>query len=137
MTREMSIGIGSEGRRELAAQLANTWTRVSWRYWEQTGLLTPVLDANGIPIEGQNCEDCTRFVSFILWSVGFEMVGNSVYDADLEVSLYQDGLQGWWANTHESNRLESSAWANANAFYDWWLSYGGAIEASVFLFLAS
>jgi RHS repeat-associated protein len=47
------------------------------------------------------CYDCTRFVSYILWRVGFRM--------DTE----------WWANVDQPGGGNSNTWEDVDLFFDW------------------
>ena len=112
----------------MAAQIARQWAAVDWPTWCTTGFWSPTC-ANEDPSElkerlessepPENCYDCTRFASWVLWRVGFPMDWST---------------GGWWAehSPEQTGKLESSAWSNADAFYLWWTNPArGSLKAQV------
>ncbi len=114
-------------RRAMAAQLARTWAQKSFSEWSSTGLYTP-------HITSPECWDCTRFVSWILWRVGFPMEADPTSEdtlAQFHSEAERDNYgTGWWANypPEYSGHNESGAWANVDKFFEWWTRPGSGVE---------
>ncbi len=119
--------------RNKAVEVAQDLAQISWKEWyETTGFWTPGLDweehpEDPRPVKGQNCQDCTRFVSVILWKAGFKMDGDLVYEDDGTWYWNGNDPAGWWANNRFTNGGrwgELAAWGNADAFYKYWDANG-------------
>jgi RHS repeat-associated protein len=107
-----------QARRDRAAELAKQFAPKSWAEWKLTGFAS----FDGTETE---CNDCARFVSYILWRVGFRMVGQQDFRKSYVYTAKNYG-PGWWANfgPEAPDRNESQAWANVDAFYAWWKARG-------------
>jgi RHS repeat-associated protein len=119
----------SERRRE-AAGLASEWATKSLPELAAAGYhVSPDEDGDGYP---DNCSDCTRFVSYILWRVGFRMQisGPSQYTPDGR-PYYTNQSDGWWANVALSGGGNSNIWEQVPLFYRWWKAHG-AVEWPIY-----